>query len=253
MSEITDVFHNLDSSGDLELLLNFNKSPAESRASDSDAEQSNQSPSDGDDAAKLNQTISTHVAGGLPASNGTEAPSPKAKTGRDASENKSPPSNEADSSGARPNVRFRVSSKHLILGSRYFKRMLEGPWLESTQLRSKGIAKITLEEQDVENFLILLDILHGYSNKVPQDMALDRLVKFATLIDYYECDNAVNFFARSWLNMIESPSEFTEDVLKMLWVSWVFKHLETFSAMTQLAGRYSTGRVDVFDLPIRIA
>ena len=157
-----------------------------------------------------------------------------------------------ESQGTRtPNtVRFRVSSKHLTSSSRYFKRMLEGPWRESVALKAKGRAEIMLEEQESDMFLILLNIIHGHTNKVPLSLDFESLCQMATLVDFYDCLNVIYFIAHSWIPKLRLPVGHSNDMILWIWISWVFKHKDTFKAMTAIIQHYSKGPIDTFDLPI---
>jgi hypothetical protein len=65
-------------------------------------------------------------------------------------------------------VRIQVSSGHLILASPYLKRMLEDGWKEAQSLGSKGCVSIDLKGWDPDALLILINIIHGFTQKVPE-------------------------------------------------------------------------------------
>ena len=81
-------------------------------------------------------------------------------------------------------VHFRVSSKHLILSSHYFKTMLKGPWKEADPL---WYHQIEAEDFDEDTFLTVMYLIHGRHRSVPKILNLEQLAKTAVIIDYYEC------------------------------------------------------------------
>jgi hypothetical protein len=72
-------------------------------------------------------------------------------------------------------VRIQVSSGHLILASPYLKRILEDDWEEAQSLGSKGCVSIDLKGWDPDALLILINIIHGFTQKVPGPLALRYL------------------------------------------------------------------------------
>lgn len=82
-------------------------------------------------------------------------------------------------------VYLRVSSKHLILASAMFRKMLgSDQFFEGRTLHSNGNLVIPLSD-DSEALIILMYIVHGMTNLVPRKVTLDTLTKLAILIDYY--------------------------------------------------------------------
>jgi hypothetical protein len=99
-------------------------------------------------------------------------------------------------------VRFRVSLKHLKLGSPAFRAMLDGPWIEGAS--SNGPRRlISASDWDKDALLILFNIIHGHHGEVPKSLELETLCKFATIIDYYKCYEIVEIFADRWLSAME--------------------------------------------------
>ncbi|KAG5937243.1 hypothetical protein E4U59_004488 [Claviceps monticola] len=114
-------------------------------------------------------------------------------------------------------VRFRLSSKHLIRASPVFRAMITGPWKEGLSFaapvakHSAGIPdedalpEITATEWDKEAFLLLLEILHGRykPDKDPlPDVDACMLVNICVIVDYYQCQEAVEGFADGWIKCI---------------------------------------------------
>jgi len=156
---------------------------------------------------------------------------------------------EADT-GAEFAVNLRVSSKHLILASRYFKTALNGPW---TQASSPGCSRsIYANDWDPEAFLILMSIIHGRNQQVPRVIGLELLAKIAVLVDYYDCHEAVEVFAEIWLRELRSqlPAQVGRELVLWLCVSWVFGYAEVFTFVTTTALQQSQEPLPTLGLPI---
>ncbi|KAH6961856.1 hypothetical protein BKA56DRAFT_599344 [Ilyonectria sp. MPI-CAGE-AT-0026] len=146
--------------------------------------------------------------------------------------------------------RFRVSSKHLILASSVFRKMLNGPWKEGTTSR-ESLRSLSASDWDVDALLMLLNIVHGHHRKVPKYLCLKALTNFAIIVDYYNCHEIVEIFADRWLNGMEGnlPSFHGPNSTFHLCVAWVFKWSEQVEAMTQLGLRHGEGPIET-NLPI---
>ncbi|KAK2766914.1 hypothetical protein FQN54_006229 [Arachnomyces sp. PD_36] len=147
---------------------------------------------------------------------------------------------------------YRVSSRHLILASEYFKRTLGPEWKEGATLKSDGHVTVHAEGWDGEAFLILLNIIHGHTRKVPKSIDLDMLAKIALLVDYYQCLEVSELFANIWFEkLIEGvPSTYTRDLILWLFVSWVFRQSELFTRTTKICSTQSRGPIQTLALPI---
>lgn len=51
------------------------------------------------------------------------------------------------------------------------------------------------------------------------------LAKVAVLADYYECKEAVNILADTWIKALEDnvPTTYSRDLFLWLWISWFFQ------------------------------
>ncbi|KAH8743933.1 hypothetical protein F5883DRAFT_379155, partial [Diaporthe sp. PMI_573] len=81
-------------------------------------------------------------------------------------------------------IRFRLSSKHLKSASPIFKAMLDGNWKESN-LTSDLHYTLHTSDWDTEALQVIMDILHGRSQRVPRSIPLELLAKIAVLVDYW--------------------------------------------------------------------
>ena len=147
-----------------------------------------------------------------------------------------------------------VSSMHLMLASEYFRTMLGGDSKEAAMLKAKGRITIRLKI-DLDTMVILLNIIHGASRKVPRQVTLEALTQLAILAKGLGMLEAVEFFSDTWIDNLTRegfPKAYNDKVLPFLFVFWVFNRQVEFTDMTRLAERESTDKLqdDVKDLPI---
>ena len=147
-----------------------------------------------------------------------------------------------------------VSSRHLMLASRYFLTILSGDFPQATTLRSQGHVTIALED-DLDSMIILLNVIHGAGRKVPRQVSLDDLSKLAVLVSKFEMLSTVEFFSDTWIDNLQRgglPKIYNENVLPLVFVFWVFDRPDEFRVMTRLAQRESTEKLeeDLGDMPI---
>ncbi|KAI9768640.1 MAG: hypothetical protein M1839_004000 [Geoglossum umbratile] len=151
-----------------------------------------------------------------------------------------------EGSGQNKEVRFRVSSRHMILASPVFKVMLRQEFKEAIVLRSTGKLEVTLEDDCPAAFLILLNIIHGHVRLVPREIDLDMLTRVAIIVDKYDCLEVVEIFSDMWFSKLRKklPGSFTKTLLPWLCITWVFERADEFMLMTQIAQRESTGNIE---------
>ena len=152
-----------------------------------------------------------------------------------------------------PKVRMRVSSSHLRLASPYFKRMFRSGWPEGDALRVEGRVEIRLRNgEDPDALLIILNIIHGHTRKVPRVVDLTMLTKIAVLVDFYECYEAVEIFSNMWIDSLKGdlPQSISTKLTQWIWVAWVFNKPQQFKAATRIAGRQNKGPIETDGLPI---
>ncbi|KAK2030587.1 hypothetical protein LX32DRAFT_692319 [Colletotrichum zoysiae] len=132
------------------------------------------------------------------------------------------------------NDELQVSSKVLILASPVFKAMLDGNFMEATELaRNTGFTNpysIDLPDDDVEAMITLCQILHFYVVKRPE---LSGLSKLAFISDKYECTQALNYCGRVWIS--DWLQEYDRNVPPMV----DFCHLLVFSYVVDLPLEFS--------------
>ncbi|KAL6699118.1 hypothetical protein J3F84DRAFT_364965 [Trichoderma pleuroticola] len=148
-------------------------------------------------------------------------------------------------------VRIRLSSTHLTLASTYFKRMMANDWME-TQPEEGYSFVVTAEEWDQNALLMLMNIIHGQTTKIPRIISIEMLAKIAVLVDYYKCHEAVEFYAKTWIsNLMEPlPIYYGRKLLLRLCISWVFSEPDIFRELTRTALYQSRGSIHSLGLPI---
>ncbi|PHH85032.1 hypothetical protein CDD83_1003 [Cordyceps sp. RAO-2017] len=161
------------------------------------------------------------------------------------------PLGEDQSTDGQIRMRLRVSSRHLILASRVFRAMLEGPFKEGSVPQS-GRRQISASKWDPEALITLMNIIHGRHREVPRSLSLEALAHFAIVVDYYGCHEVVEVFANMWLKILERnrPSEYAKDCMLWLLTSWVFSHSDLFKCAMDMTLRQSRKLVVAMDLPI---
>jgi len=149
-------------------------------------------------------------------------------------------------------VTVRVSSRHLMLASPYFSRMLKGKWKEGNTIQTTGFVSVEVEDVDADALVILMDIIHGRTRSVPKAVDLEMLAKMAVLVDMYECAEVVEIFTDMWIAHLQTalPSVYSRDAVLWICISWVFRQHDAFRSVTSAALKYSNGPIQPLGLPI---
>jgi len=149
---------------------------------------------------------------------------------------------------------YHVSSRHLMLASSTFKRMLaQDGFAESIRNESDGLYHIAASDWDPEAFLIVLRIIHGRNKQVPRKVTLEMLAKIAVLEDYYDFGEALDVFTEVWVQSLPKtsiPTTYCRDLVLWVWVAWVFDIEQPFTLATDTVIRESTESLQTLDLPI---
>ncbi|THC97479.1 hypothetical protein EYZ11_003013 [Aspergillus tanneri] len=143
-------------------------------------------------------------------------------------------------------IRVLVSSKHLTLASKYFHDRLNA----MLDFSESDVIPACASERDA--LLILLDVLHCQTRKVPRFITSRMLFMVAVLANHYGCVEAVEAFAEVWLDNLKDqvPNEYTDDLPRWIFISWVFRDGEMFQEMTSIAVRESIGPMPCLALPM---
>ncbi|KAF1975935.1 hypothetical protein BU23DRAFT_551947 [Bimuria novae-zelandiae CBS 107.79] len=195
-----------------------------------------------------NDTIGENPAG----ASGEPSSSTQAKEDSESAV-ETPMNNESESQA--DDFFYYVSSHILSLASPWFRRSLTNEqWTESERDEKDGLFHITVEGWDSDTLLLLLNILHLQNRKVPRRISLERLAKFALLVDYYECAEAVEVFSQMWVTYLAkatpTPSTYCRDLIFWIWVSWVFNQTYEFKNATRTAVKQCSEPIRTLGLPI---
>ncbi|KAI1419124.1 hypothetical protein F5Y12DRAFT_779526 [Xylaria sp. FL1777] len=149
-------------------------------------------------------------------------------------------------------VKLQASSAHLRLGSRYFEKALDGRFHESHS-SSNGLQQIDAEGWDIEALLIVMQIVHGQNRHVPRSLDLEMLVKVAAIVDYYQFHEILEPFSEIW--RLRTKDSWIADItsqnlIPLLFVSWVLGWPEEFKAVTKIAQTRSKRPLSPLGLPI---
>ncbi|KAG6202096.1 hypothetical protein E4U35_005478 [Claviceps purpurea] len=170
--------------------------------------------------------------------------------------------NDADSAEAhgenaeRNEVQFRLCSRHLSLASPVFKTMLNGVWKESAPPSDWSDCQVRYEltatEWDAEDFLLLMNIVHGCNQLVPLFIDLERLGRISVLVDYYQFQKVTQLAVGLWIDKLSGnlPTKYGLECVTWMFVSWVFSRRDIFNKMTLLALRTSEGGLGTIHLPL---
>ncbi|KAK6837725.1 hypothetical protein RU639_001124 [Aspergillus parasiticus] len=149
-------------------------------------------------------------------------------------------------------LKIRVSSKHLTLASSYFRQRLV-PETDDHRPVEKDVVPACVE--DIDALLIMLDIIHGQTRKVPRSVTFKKLFMIAVLVEHYECVEAMEAFAEVWVEKLkgEIPVVYSEDLVKWIGIAWIFRLESLFQKTTRTAIRRCTGPISAMDVPIPLA
>ncbi|CZS92471.1 uncharacterized protein RAG0_03050 [Rhynchosporium agropyri] len=141
-------------------------------------------------------------------------------------------------------VQLRASSKHLILASSTFRSSLSSDtYLEGRALRNEGNLVIPLPGDDPDSMIILLNVIHGLSSKVPRRVDLNMLSKLAVAVNHRHIHEAVGICPDTWIENLKRddgfPSSYRPEILTWLFILWVFRKDEDFRNISQILERES--------------
>ncbi|KAJ4137316.1 hypothetical protein NW768_002900 [Fusarium equiseti] len=164
-----------------------------------------------------------------------------------------PPVSDTDTT----EVHMRVSSRHLILASRIFHKMLKGDWRESSSKNVvSGLWQIQTSGWDAAALAIVLDVIHGRHRGIPTYTNLGLLTRIATIVDYYEFHESLQLMSDIWMTALRAvnavPTKYCQSALLWLYTSWVFSERIVISSITKMLLESSDGlsEIDSLDLPV---
>ena len=98
----------------------------------------------------------------------------------------------------------------------FFNTLLYGNFAEAKG-RQNGDWRIDLPEDDPHALCLLLNIIHGRFERVPDQLSEDHLYRVIVLTDKYGLAHILRPWVRSWLNL--SPKN-TDSAVHMAWIAW---------------------------------
>jgi hypothetical protein len=154
-------------------------------------------------------------------------------------------------------IHYLVSSRHLMLASPWFMRILTGEaFTEAVKDSSDGRYHIQASEWDEEALRIILDIFHIRTRRIPATVSLELLAKISVLVDYYELVGAevMEREVTGWIDHVRRtvaiPSSYCRDLMLWICISRVFHMSKEFEQATAVAMKASQGWLQTLDLPI---
>ncbi|KAM0242173.1 hypothetical protein ACHAP5_007329 [Fusarium lateritium] len=176
-------------------------------------------------------------------------------------------------------IRMRISCRHLALASPMFNKMTSGPWKEASLPTSQPdltlpdapeipgpssvptfissltwspvVREVTTTGWNAHALVVVLNIIHGRHRDVPRNISLEFFADVAIIVDYYQCEKAVQLAADLWHNLIyKTPERYGKAAFMWLYISWVFSWPQVFSEMLRMIAMDGTGIVDTKDLPV---
>jgi hypothetical protein len=157
---------------------------------------------------------------------------------------------ESDDDNTRE-VYFQLSSKHLAFASEYFRGLVANNWKEANS--SRGFAyNVTAKDWDEAALLMVMNIIHCKTKKIPQKVSPEMVAKVAVIVDYYQCCGAVGFYAETWIKNFEketSSDTYGRALLLKLFISCVFSNASDFRNLTEIIIRQSRGPIHSLGLP----
>ncbi|KAL1612057.1 hypothetical protein SLS60_000280 [Paraconiothyrium brasiliense] len=154
-------------------------------------------------------------------------------------------------------IHYCVSSRHLMLASDWFRRTLtREEFVEASKDPSDERYHISASDWDEEALLILLNIFHVRTRRIPATVSLEMLAKIAVLVDYYELENAevMERDVRDWIAHVRRsfpiPDSYCRDLMLWICISRVFHMSEEFEKATAVAIKRSEGWIQTLGLPI---
>jgi hypothetical protein len=147
-----------------------------------------------------------------------------------------------------------VSSKHMMHASENFQVLLSGNSYEGVTFRRNGHVSIPLSA-DFDAMIVLLNIIHGASRKVPRQTSFEVLKKLAVLVCELGMLDTVQFFSDTWIDNFQRlglPTSYNENIPSLIYIFWVFDRASEFKDMSRIAQRECDENLqnNVGDVPI---
>ncbi|KAI3397515.1 hypothetical protein diail_10607 [Diaporthe ilicicola] len=160
------------------------------------------------------------------------------------------PPNTYASIASAPEVRIKVSSRHLALASRHFRNKFR---LGQNPVEPDGRVHITLGGYDPKAVSLVMDAVHGRARKVPRSVGLELLAKVAVFVDAFRFHEAVEVYAERWFEELGDtlPAKYGRDLVLWIYASYVFRQTELFRRASKVAILQSNGPIRGLGLQLR--
>lgn len=159
------------------------------------------------------------------------------------------PPNTYASIASAPEVRLKVSSRHLGLASKPYRNLFryENP------VEADGRVHVTLGGYDPKAVIVVMDAVHGRGRKVPQTVDLELLAKIAVVVDAFKFHEAVEVYAERWFEGLEGdlPTKYGRELVLWIYASYVFRQQEIFKRASNVAILQSNGPIRSLGLQLR--
>ncbi|CAK7269628.1 hypothetical protein SEPCBS119000_003667 [Sporothrix epigloea] len=127
--------------------------------------------------------------------------------------------------------KLKVHSLFVVNASPVFNAILGPNFAEGQQLRKSGLAEVILPEDNAKAMEMIMNVVHGLNDKVPELLDPDELVEVAITAEKYDCIGALAFAIRSWLSCkvnITDPGK----MWAMAMAALVFRRQKAFAEAT---------------------
>ncbi|KAI4950367.1 hypothetical protein J4E91_004248 [Alternaria rosae] len=154
-------------------------------------------------------------------------------------------------------VHFLVSSRQLRLVSVYFDTMFKRNFAESVADSTDGKYHIWATGWNPEALERLMNIAHARSTGLQDYVNLDELVEMVLIVDYYDMHEAPythvkKCFTRigNGIRSLAPNNTLGSDVIKWMFLSYVFQQDRILEIATELAKKHSKGPLQDLGLPL---
>ncbi|KND86131.1 hypothetical protein TOPH_09247 [Tolypocladium ophioglossoides CBS 100239] len=140
-----------------------------------------------------------------------------------------------------------------MLASARARVMFRGGYRESEVAPADGFRHWKFEPVFCPKaFEIVLNIIHGQTQKVPDQVTLGMMAEISAVVDDLQCHDAVCFLAKIWIGKLRTylPDEICADVSRWIFIASVFNKPELFRQATRTALWHSTEPIASAGLPI---
>ena len=124
-----------------------------------------------------------------------------------------------------------VDSRTLCRASSTFRRMLSGNFAEAKP--EEGLWYVKLPDDKFSPFSVLMDMIHGQSERTPAIPSIDLLYEIVDLADKYDMIRTLRPMAAKWLSHYKQSSASTalKPTAMLLFISWELGDRALFRAL----------------------